>query len=56
MNVKAVSLNRRRLLQGAGISLALPWFETFAASDPSGDATPKRFVSVYHPDGVGLPV
>jgi hypothetical protein len=56
MNVKTVSLNRRRLLQGAGISLALPWFETFAANESRGDATPKRFVSVYHPDGVGLPV
>jgi hypothetical protein len=38
------------------VALALPWFETFAAASPSQDATPKRFVSVYHPDGVGLPL
>jgi hypothetical protein len=55
MNTTAVSLNRRRLLLGAGIGLALPRFETFAASDIQ-DATPKRFLSVYHPDGVGLPI
>jgi hypothetical protein len=56
MNVKTVPLSRRRLLQGAGIGLALPWFETFAADVSSGDATPKRFASIYHPDGVGLPL
>ena len=56
MNVESVSLNRRRMLQGAGIGLALPWLETFAAQAPGRDATPRRFVSVYHPDGVGLPL
>ncbi|QEG39118.1 DUF1552 domain-containing protein [Roseimaritima ulvae] len=50
------SLNRRRFLYGTGIALALPRFETFAAEDKNREATPKRFVSVYHPDGVGLPL
>ena len=56
MKNKAFALNRRGFLQGAGVALALPWFETFAAENPKPDATPKRFFSVYHPDGVGLPL
>lgn len=56
MSSNASLLNRRRFLHGAGVSLALPWFETFAASDSKRDTTPRRFVSIYHPDGVGLPV
>ena len=38
------------------MALALPWFETFAAKRSRQKATPKRFVSIYHPDGVGLPL
>ncbi|HEY3744040.1 MAG TPA: DUF1552 domain-containing protein [Bryobacteraceae bacterium] len=56
MNIKSESLSRRTFLRGAGVALALPWFETFAAGAPGPDETPKRFLSVYHPDGVGLPL
>lgn len=56
MTKNPMSLNRRSFLYGAGIALALPKFETFAAENPSPNDTPKRFVSVYHPDGVGLPL
>lgn len=56
MNTKSESLSRRTFLHGTGVALALPWFETFAVGAPSSDETPKRFVSVYHPDGVGLPL
>ena len=56
MNQDTFSLSRRQFLHGAGVALALPWFETFAADGPRRDATPKRFVSVYHHDGVGLPL
>ena len=56
MNKNTVSLNRRSFLYGAGIALALPQFETFAADNPRPNDTPKRFVSIYHPDGVGLPL
>tara|TARA_B110000879_G_scaffold36988_1_gene51480 strand:- start:25652 stop:27025 length:1374 start_codon:yes stop_codon:yes gene_type:complete len=47
-------MKRRNFLQCSGIGLALPWMETFAAK---GDLDHKiaRFMSVYHPDGVGLP-
>ena len=54
MTENSAMMKRRRFLQYAGIGLALPWMETFAAK-----AEPRqkmaRFVSIYHPDGVGLP-
>jgi len=50
------ALNRRMFLRGAGMALALPWFETFASGAANQEETPRRFVSVYHPDGVGLPL
>jgi hypothetical protein len=36
--------------------LALPWLETFAGNNRKANAIPKRFVSIYHPDGVGVPI
>lgn len=56
MAKNSFSLNRRTFLHGTGVALALPWFESFAVGGPSPDETPKRFLSVYHPDGVGLPL
>ena len=48
--------NRRSFLRGAGVALALPWLESLARANSAPSATPKRFLSVYHPDGVGLPL
>ena len=56
MNLLSSRLQRRTILRGAGISLALPWFETYAKEGSAADSTPRRFLSVYHPDGVGLPL
>lgn len=56
MNKKSVLLNRRTFLHAPGLALALPWFETASAGSPAPNESPKRFVSVYHPDGVGLPL
>ena len=56
MNVKPILLSRREFLRGSGVALALPWLETFASGRQARTETPKRFVSVYHPDGVGLPL
>jgi Protein of unknown function (DUF1552) len=56
MDLNQFTLKRRNFLRGAGLALALPWFETFAADAPRPLGTPKRFFSVYHPDGVGLPL
>ena len=56
MNNKQLKLNRRNFLCGTGVALALPWMETFAAENASAKNTPRRFMSVYHPDGVGLPL
>jgi len=54
MNKKTFLMKRRNFLQCAGIGLALPWMETFADKGDS-DTKLARFMSVYHPDGVGLP-
>ena len=48
--------NRRQFLQGTGLALALPWFEATASGQQENGETPRRFLSVYHPDGVGLPL
>lgn len=56
MNDKALTFHRRNFLRGAGVALALPWLESLAQANPAPGATPKRFLSVYHPDGVGLPL
>lgn len=56
MSANRSSMQRRTFLRGAGIALALPWLESTAVAAPQADATPKRFLSVYHPDGVGLPL
>ncbi|MEC7498908.1 MAG: DUF1552 domain-containing protein [Planctomycetota bacterium] len=56
MNNPNSGLHRRGFLWGSGMALALPWLETFANEKEAGQGTPKRFVSIYHPDGVGLPL
>ena len=56
MTDKTHELSRRTFLRGTGIALALPWLETFAIGAAPKDQTPRRFLSVYHPDGVGLPL
>lgn len=56
MKKNTASVNRRHFLYGAGIALALPHLETFAAASTDQQDRPKRFLSVYHPDGVGLPL
>lgn len=59
MSDKTVTFERRNFLRGAGVALALPWLESLAcgksAASAAPSAAPKRFLSVYHPDGVGLP-
>ncbi|MGB1817864.1 MAG: DUF1552 domain-containing protein, partial [Rubripirellula sp.] len=56
MNKPSSRINRRNFLRGSGIALALPWLEATAVAASATQQTPKRFVSVYHPDGVGLPL
>jgi hypothetical protein len=57
MTDKPTTFHRRNFLRGAGVALALPWLESLARGESAPSAaTPKRFLSVYHPDGVGLPL
>jgi hypothetical protein len=55
MTTKTTDMNRRNFLRGTGVALGLPWLETFAVDDSNPNPAPKRFLSVYHPDGVGFP-
>jgi hypothetical protein len=54
MNHNRPLMKRRTFLRCAGIGLALPWMETYAAKKEPREKM-ARFVSIYHPDGVGLP-
>ena len=45
MNMPQI-LNRRRFLQGTGIALLLPVFESFAANTPTTENSPRRLVCV----------
>ncbi|MBA3936525.1 MAG: DUF1552 domain-containing protein [Planctomycetes bacterium] len=58
MNLMNIPASRRRFLIGSGLALMLPTLESFAGDAPASGAqtAPKRFVSVYHPDGVGMPL
>ena len=60
MSDMRATFDRRSFLRGAGIALALPWLESVAqagtAAGTAANDAPKRFLSVYHPDGVGLPL
>ena len=41
---------RRAVLRGAGVTMALPWLESFATAAPGG--FPKRFGVVFLGNGV----
>jgi hypothetical protein len=56
MSNKPTTFDRRLFLRGARVALALPWLESLARANLAPSITPKRFLSVYHPDGVGLPL
>lgn len=56
MSDRFMHVGRREFLRGAGVALALPWLESLATAAPAPSSTPRRFLSVYHPDGVGLPL
>jgi len=54
MNPSANRITRRAILRGAGVTLALPWLESFAARAENIDAAafPKRFGVVFLGCGV----
>ncbi len=55
MTIQLSSLDRRRFLRGAGVALALPWFETFAHAARDDSERKNRFAAFYLPDGVPMP-
>jgi hypothetical protein len=54
------SIDRRRFLRGAGVALALPWFESFTKFASAAELTKlgkrKRLACFYIPDGVPMPL
>lgn len=57
MDTKLSSLDRRQFLRGAGVALALPWFESFAGLTENNKRSDqrKRLACFYQPDGVPMP-
>ena len=54
--MKLTALDRRNFLRGiGGFALALPAFETFAATASAPRANPKRLACFYLPNGVPMP-
>src|ERR1041385_5693674 len=47
-------LDRRTLLRGAGMALALPWLEAMSHAAPATNK-PRRFCGLFFGNGVGLP-
>ncbi|MBK27398.1 MAG: hypothetical protein CMO77_01035 [Verrucomicrobiales bacterium] len=57
MNINLSSLDRRKFLRGAGIALALPWFESFSGlAQETKRKEKKRLACFYMPDGVPMPL
>lgn len=54
---KSWQLDRRTVLKGAGVALALPWLEGMTQAAPSNakPETPRRMACVLFPYGVALP-
>src|SRR5262245_2653361 len=48
-------LDRRTVLRGAGLALALPWLEAMAHAAPAAAKPPKRFCGFFFGNGVNLP-
>ena len=58
MNTNLSPLDRRKFLRGAGVALALPWFESFTgvARAVQRPVKRKRLACFYLPDGVPMPL
>src|SRR5579859_4493296 len=55
MNTPTISLTRRALLRGAGVTLGLPWLEAMAAASPSKlPKNPVRLAVLYMTNGVNV--
>ena len=45
-------INRRHVLYGLGTTLTLPWLESLSAASRKNTDKPRRFVGMYHTNGV----
>ena len=54
MPQKSWLLDRRTMLRGTGLALALPWLEAMSHAAPTV-AKPRRFCAFFFGNGVSLP-
>ena len=54
MSTPKISISRRALLRGAGVTLGLPWLEAMAAASPKLAKSPVRMAVLYMPNGVNV--
>src|SRR6516165_6810034 len=54
MNPQLHKINRRTLLKGVGVTMALPWLESLPVwgSDAGASAPPKRFAALFMGNGI----
>jgi hypothetical protein len=53
LNVRSHKLDRRRLLQGLGVTFALPWLESLPLLGAEGPASaPRRFAALFMGNGI----
>src|SRR5438128_762501 len=50
-----LTLNRRRFLRAAGVSLALPWLDALAPAQNAAAGPPRRMVCICTPLGLHAP-
>jgi hypothetical protein len=51
----SLHLERRTLLRGMGVALALPWFESLARAGVRAEPAPRRAIFLYVPNGIHMP-
>ncbi|MCE9604320.1 MAG: DUF1552 domain-containing protein [Planctomycetia bacterium] len=52
INLRRWRMNRRQMLRGLGVTMALPLLDCMAAAEPAASSKPKRSVFLYIPNGV----
>src|ERR1700679_361293 len=50
-------INRRTMLRGAGVAMALPWLESIPVwgDEPAATAPPRRFAALFMGNGISPP-
>jgi hypothetical protein len=52
MSARPRKITRRAVLKGVGVTMALPWLESFAVGGESAPAHPRRFAALFMGNGI----